>query len=369
VKKDWIHRLCRAVVLVQLLRAATTPALEFGLPPSATHRPVVLVTDPEATLKLQPQPKRVEAMIQEGITTLTGATNATTAWGTLVGSNDVVAIKVYSSPGPSSGTRIAVVTAVAQGLLSAGVAHTNILVWDRSATDLRLAGYGRLAESLGIRLGGALESGYNESDSYEFALVTGLRFGDLEFGRKEEGVGRRSFVTKLLGSNVTRIISIAPASNKHSTGVTGHLYSLAMGAVDNTWRFETNPSTLSWALPEIYAMPSVGDRVVLCITDALICQYEGEEATFLHYSQVANEIYLGTDPVAMDLLAIQRLEQLRRKSDSPAIQPDLKAYQNAALLELGVADLNKVPVHRISLGDQAADSSVLTSTNTPTVQP
>ncbi|MCU0770797.1 MAG: hypothetical protein MUE94_03370 [Verrucomicrobia bacterium] len=358
-----------AALMLQLAGVAVGSALEFQALETMTNRPVVLVSDPQATVRLQPQTARVQAMVERGITELTGAPDATSAWRTLANSNDTVAIKVYSSPGPNTGTRIPVVAAVVKGLLSACVLRTNILIWDRSEADLRAAGYARLAESLGIRLGGALQSGYDELDSYEFALVTGLRFGDLEFGRKDDGAGRRSFVTRLLGPNVTRIISIAPASNKHSTGVTGHLYSMTLGSVDNTWRFESNPSTLSWVLPEIYAMRSVGDRVVLCITDALICQYEGEEATLLHYSQVANELYFGTDPVALDLLAIQLLEQQRRSSDTGRPKPDLKTYQNAALLQLGTDDLRRVPIRRFSMDSGTALPASGAATDTPRVEP
>lgn len=304
-------------------------------------------------------------MVDRALTVYQGAAAPQAAWQAVANSNDVVAIKVFSAPGPSTGTRLPVVTAVVKGLCSAGVLSSNIIVWDRSLTDLRTAGYGALARSLGVTLAGAMQSGYEESDSYEFALVTGLRFGDLEFGRKDEGAGRRSFVTRLLGPRVTKIISIAPASNKHSTGVTGHLYSMTLGSLDNTWRFENNPSTLPWALPEIYAMPSIGDRVVLCITDALICQYEGEEATLLHYSTVANELYLGNDPVAMDLLAIRLLEQQRRASDSMQIKPNLDTYRNAALLQLGVDDLDQVLVKRIAMD---ADPAQATPAQ-PTAQP
>lgn len=357
-----------AVILV-LLQVLAASGSEFSHLDRLTNRPIVVVHDPQATRNLQPQADRVNLMVERAMTEFTTAATPEAAWRTMVDSNDVVAIKVFSTPGPSTGTRIAVVAAVVQGLLSAGVVSTNIIVWDRSETTLRAAGYGQLAESLGVRLGGATQAGYMEDDSYEFALVTGLRFGDLEFGRKGEGVGRRSFVTKLLGPRVTRMISIAPASNKHSTGVTGHLYSMTLGSVDNTWRFESNPTTLPWALPEIYAMRSVGDRVVLFITDALICQYEGEEATLLHYSKVANELYIGTDPVAMDLRAIGLLEQERKSSDSMQTQPNLDMYRNAALLQLGVDDLARVPVKRVSLGSADKKATEFAPTNLPTVQP
>jgi len=308
-------------------------------------------------------------MVSRAMTELTGEPSPVMAWLTIAGTNDVVAIKVFSSPGPNTGTRVVVVEAVIEGLLAAGVRATNIIVWDRSEADLRRAGYGSLIPKFGITLAGALQTGYDPSDAYTFALVTGLRYGDLEFGKTGEGVGRRSFVTKLLGPRVTRIISIAPASNKLSTGVTGHIYNMTLGSLDNTWRFESNPSTLSWALPEIYAMRSIGDRVALCITDALICQYEGEETTLLHYSAVANELYFGTDPVALDLLALRLLESERRSSASAEIKPDLNTYRNAALLQLGTDDLDRVEIRRVSLESQSAREAMINSTNAPTAQP
>lgn len=344
-------------------------ATDLSIPAALTNRPIVVVTDPEATHNLQPQYDRVHAMVARAITELTSEPTPEQAWRSLASSNDVVAIKVFSSPGPNTGTRVAVVEAVVQGLLAGGVAVTNIVVWDRSIADLRRAGYGPLARRLGIRLEGAMETGYNEFDYYTFALVTGLRYGDLEFGKTGEGVGRRSFVTKLLGPQVTKIISIAPASNKNSTGVTGHLYSMTLGSVDNSWRFENNPSTMSWAVPEIYALRSIGDRVVLCITDALICQYEGEDTTLLHYSAVANELYFGTDPVAMDLLALRLLEKERKSSEAIEIRPNLDTYRNAALLQSGVDDLNLVPVKRIVLGEGEPPTDQAGGTNSSTAQP
>ena len=44
-------------------------------------------------------------------------------------------------PGPNSGTRPAVVSAVAQGLIAAGVPAQNLIIWDRDEVDLREAGF------------------------------------------------------------------------------------------------------------------------------------------------------------------------------------------------------------------------------------
>jgi hypothetical protein len=91
-------------------------------------------------------------------------------------------------------------------------------------------------------------------------------------------------------------------------------------------------------VPEIYALPALSDHVALNITDALICQYQGEQLGLLHYSTELNQIWISRDPVALDTLAIQELDRERqvKNIESHGDNPDL--YQNAALLELGVCD-------------------------------
>ena len=82
--------------------------------------------------------------------------------------------------------------------------------------------------------------------------------------------------------------------------------------MDNTRRFEGDPDRLATAVPEIYALPLLGDRVVLNITDALIGQYEGGARSLLHYSTVLNQLWFSRDPVALDMLAIKELARTPR---------------------------------------------------------
>jgi len=62
------------------------------------------------------------------------------------------------------------------------------------------------------------------------------------------------------------------------------LFVSALGSVDNTLRFENRLRPAGDGVPEIYALPLLGDRVVLNIVDALICQYREKQTTLLHYS-------------------------------------------------------------------------------------
>jgi uncharacterized protein (DUF362 family) len=316
---------------------------------TAPRARVVIVEDAQAIDAFRTRQEPIREMVSEGITNLTGTGSVPEAWRTIVSTQDVVGIKVFSTPGANSGTRPAVVAAVVEGLLAAGVTPKHIVVWDRQLTDLRLAGYSDLANRYGIRIAGSQQTGYDENVYYDMPLPSTLIWGDLEFGKKGGSIGRKSFVTKLLTQEISKIINITPLLNHDVAGVTGNLYSLAMGSVDNTVRFEREAEHLAQAVPEIYALTNLSDHVVLNITDALICQYEGEERGLLHYSAVLNQLRFSRDPVALDLLSLKELDAQRRAANAPKVKPNPDLYDNAALLWLGVANTNQIDIERLTI--------------------
>jgi hypothetical protein len=220
-------------------------------------------------------------------------------------------------------------------------------VWDKQTIDLRLAGFFDLSERYGIRVAGSTQAGYDENAFYETALIGNLIWGDVEFGRKGEGVGRKSFFSKLVSQEMTKIISITPMLNNNEAGVSGSLYSLVNASVDNFARFDAEPARLATAVPEIYAKPWLSDRVLLNIVDALVAQYEGSERSLLHYSAALNQLRFSHDPVALDVLSILELQKQRMANGSPDVSTNMDLYSNAGLLELGVSDPKKIRIETI----------------------
>ena len=326
--------------------AAPDSAAASGREPAKRSR-VVMAQEAGATVAFSPQPEKIPPIIQRGLTQLTGKPTPAKAWRSLVSTQDTVGIKVYSAPGPTSGTRPAVVEAVVQSLLAAGQPPKQIVVWDKHLSDLRQAGFFELAERYGVRVAGAAEAGYDEKTFYETALLGQLVWGDLEFGQKGDGVGRKSYVSKLVTQQMSKIINVTPLLNHNFAGVSGNLWGLALGSVDNTIRFENDADRLATGVPEIIALPALGDRVALNIVDALICQYQGEEKTLLHYSAPLNQLWFSTDPVALDVLSIQELDRQRKAANDRAVKANFELYQNASLLEIGVSDPRHIDVTRL----------------------
>jgi len=336
---------CGLALLACGARAADSPLLQAPTP----RAKVVAVHDELATDAFKADAKRVEKMVNAGLANLTGKSSVSEAWLSIMSTNEIVGIKVYSSPGPNAGTRLEVVTAVVQGLLQAGFPTNHIVVWDRYAAHLRQAGYFELHTRFGIRVAGAVDSGFDPDTFYETALVGNLIYGDHEFGNKGEGVGRKSFVSKLVTREMTKIINIVPVLNHNGAGVSGNLFSLALGSVDNVIRFESSPARLATAVPELIALPTLGDRVVLNISDALLCQYQGEERGLLHYTVALNELRFSHDPVALDVLALQDLDRTRRTRANVEFPINWDLYKNAALLQLGVAEPKQIDVLKVDL--------------------
>ncbi len=313
------------------------------------HAQVISVENSGAISNFQANAEIVQAMVNCGLTNLTGKPTVNAAWRSLVSTQDVVGIKVFSEPGMLTGTRPAVVTAVVLGLFDAGIPPQNIIIWDKYEKNLRAAGYFKLAAQLGVRAAGGAETGYDPTNFYrpDTAVIGNLVWGDFEFGQTNAGIGRNSFVSKLVSQQMTKIISIAPLLNQEDVGVCGHLYSLALGSVDNTRRFEGDGYRLATAMPEIYALPILGDRVVLNITDALIGQYEGGSRSLLHYSSVLNQLWFSRDPVALDMWSIKELARERRAAGALPLNPNLDLYANANLLQLGENNLEKIHVEKL----------------------
>lgn len=309
---------------------------------------ILIVEDTAATQAFSPQAEPIRRMVRTGLIQFTGTSNEKLAWQSLVTTQDIIGIKVHSAPGRTSGTRPAVIGALIESLIHSGISADRIIIWDRRLVDLRLAGYYELADKHKVGLAGALDEGYDRETYYPTPLLGKLVYGDLEFGQKGEGIGRNSYVTKLLTKRVTKIINVTPLLNHNQAGVSGALYGLAMASVDNILRFE-DLDRLGTAIPEIYGLPEIADKVALNIVDALICQYRGEERSLLHYSTTLNQLWFSRDPVAVDALAIQVLDQNR--ADRRSRRSTLQIYSNAALMDLGVADTNRIRIERVQLKD------------------
>ena len=307
---------------------------------------VVVVSDPNSMETYNPQPHVVKKMVRAGIQALT-ETNLLDGWRSLVTPNDTIGIKVFSTPGKIIGTRPVVVAAVIEQLVEIGVVPGKIIIWDKQLGTLRLAGFYELKERYGVQIASSISAGWDPEVSYESPLTGKPVWGDFEFGKKGPNVGRKSYMSKLITKDITKHIVIVPLLNHNTAGVSGAMFNLAMGSVDNTIRFESRSRGLTEAVPEIFGKPEIFDRLAVVIVDGLICQYQGEAKNLLHYSKVLGQLRFSKDPVALDVLSIQEVERQRQDTGLPRRPMSREIFRNAELLELGVFDPRRIVVEML----------------------
>ena len=341
------------IVLFALLALAGRVRADDALPMPTTNAVarVVLAQGENLFDAYLAHDDRVEEIFNRGLLHFTRTTNVSAAWRSLVATNDTVGIKVFAQPGPLNGTHPAIIAAIARGLLAAGLPPDHIIIWDKHARDLQTSGFFKLGAALGVRVASAVETGYDEKTFYlpDSPVIGQLNWGDLEFGRTnaDHNLGKKSFVTKLVSQQITKLISVAPLINENDAGTCGHFFSLALGSVDNTRSFEGDAHRLAVALPELIALPQIGDRTVLYITDALLGQYQGGPASFLQYSTILQQLWFSHDPVALDTLALKELARERAAAMTPPTQSNLEIYTNATLLQLGFSNPNRIQIEKV----------------------
>lgn len=255
-------------------------------------------------------------MVATGLKTLTGAATEAEAWRQFVSSNDVVGIKISTQAAPLQATRRPVVDALVAGLESAGVAATNIWVFDRDERKLRAADFTG-PQDVPI-IGG---DGWDAGVFYENKLVGRLIWGDLLFGKAEE-INTRSHFPKLLTRKLTKLIN-APAQQDWS----GCLDSVTRGLLDNNRRFDGYRLDLE---------PAVRDKLVLNVLDALVVGYAGGLEFKPRYSWPAGALYFSRDPVAVDMVGLELVESKRREQGLPPLRaaPEENPRDRIELIEV-----------------------------------
>ena len=319
-----------AIMLVCLAAAGHAPAAETNL------TRVVRVRDPLAVRVLEVDAGHVRAMLATGIQAWTGAGDLAAAWRSLVSSNDVVGIKVSTAAAPLHASHPALVDAIVDGLLSAGVAPTNIVVWDRDPIKLHAAGYEparrfRLAAVVG-------DTGWDPDAFYESALVGKLIWGDRLFGKSGAEINTRSHLPQLLTKTITKLINLPVLQDHPDCGLAGGLYNLSFAMVDNARRFEVPGQRGAPDLAAIAALPEIRRKLVLTVMDALIGGYAGGPGFKPEFSWPCASLYLSADPVAVDSLCLDLIETQRHDANIPALSPRASYLSTATRLGLGQSD-------------------------------
>jgi uncharacterized protein (DUF362 family) len=305
--------------------------------------------DPAAIHEYRTNPSVVRGMVNRLVLAVTGQPDLARAWGSLVSPNDKVGIKISGAGGELFTTHRDVVNAIVDGLVAAGQARSNIIVWDRSLDGISAAGYRPEKEGYQIK-SIAPRDGYDPKAVFTVPLTGRLIWGDLEFRSDrgkvpflsdEDSTSDDSHFARILSSEVTKIINVPVMSDSGSCGVAGCLYNMTIPNIDN-WRRFTQTRWGHAAIAEIYRMPIIGPKVVLNIMDGLVAQYAGGPQSQPNFAIHHATILASKDPVAIDALTVRQIEEWRARARMSPITPLAQHVQAAGQLRIGNAEVIEV---------------------------
>ena len=338
------------VSMVEASQYSTAPKKSAHLF-SAVGRVVEVQDELVAAKSYDPDASIVQKMMDRGMRELTGKSSLVEAWRSFVSPEDVVGIKVNVTGGKVVMSNYAVINSIIDGLKSAGIKENNIIVWERHSGRLETVGFKLNKSSQGVRIYATGDGvGYDPEVYYDTNIPGELRESDLEYGKKE--ISTRSYFSKIVTQQITKLITVPVIKDASQAGIAITLKNLSFGTVDNTPRFHPPDILCDPAIPEICANPVLRDKAVLHILDAVHAQYNGGPQGNPQWVWNYNSILFSTDPVALDYLGAQIINEKRKKEGMPELAKagkDPRHINTAARKGLGTNDPGKIDHLKIDL--------------------
>ena len=310
----------------------------------------------------------VREMMARGMCALTGEKTPEAAWRRFVEPSDVVGIKVNCGGHPWCVSAYEIVADIVRNLGAVGVPPTQVYVYERFQNQLDNVNYApHLPE--GVRIVAA-ETANRRADNRGYDPATYVE-ADL-FGEEDT----RSNMMRLVTQKLTKIINVPNMKDHGATGATGCLKNIAYGSFSNVARthYKEKSHTYSF-VGSLAAVEPLRSRTVLQIMDGLRGVWHGGPfARTRRYLFYPKQILFGTDPVAIDRLLLDIIDDKRKAEGAISIydrnpkslkiddgvardaDPNVNILirepghvEYAASLGLGIADKAKIQVQDIVL--------------------
>jgi hypothetical protein len=310
----------------------------------------------------------VREMIARGMCALTGEADVLAAWRRFFEPSDVVGIKVNCGGRPWVVSAHEIVSEVVSLLNAVGVEPSRIFIYERFRDQLDDVDY-RPHVPEGVQIVAA-EAFNRHEDNRAYDPKVYLE-ADL-FGEEDT----RSNMMRLVSRQLTKIINIPNMKDHGATGVTGCLKNIAYGSFSNVARTHHRGVSHTFSFVGTLAtIEPLRSRTVLQIMDGLRGVWHG--GPFAHTQRFVfypRRILFGTDPVAIDRLLLDIIDEKRKAEGAISIWDRSPRYlsvddvrardqdpnvnvlirepghvEYAAGLGLGVYDRSKIQTQEIEL--------------------
>ena len=144
-------------------------------------------------------------------------------------------------------------------------------------------------------------------------------------------------------------INLPVGCDDPALGVDGALVNMTLWNVSNSRRFLVNQATASAAVAEIAAIPELVEKVVLHFMPMDPYQFIGGPFFNSLYTHNEGVLRMSTDPVALDRLLYDAINEQRRLAGFPEISSIPRQLPFAASLGLGVYERSAIEQREVKL--------------------
>jgi uncharacterized protein (DUF362 family) len=162
-------------------------------------------------------------------------------------------------------------------------------------------------------------------------------------------VGKSSSrVCSILADQCTSLINIPVPKTHGGSTFTGSLKN-HYGTIDNPSELHPNSCT-NPGIPEVNTIPMIRDKQKLIICDAMLVAIEGGPRWNRRFTKSYGGILVGTDPVAIDTIALKILDEKRAEDGMDPIAPHARHIPLSAELGLGTDNPDNIELLKLELG-------------------
>jgi hypothetical protein len=276
------------------------------------------------------------------------------------GAKKKVGLKIYSDSGPGMATPVALVKAVIAALERRGFEDQNIFLVGLNALRLRMTGYLPSLVTGQTAFKGhpvyVLESGKFYDPLWFYDSPLPQRFDPVFAEQQTKDVSntstkdedRKSFLATPLFLETDFWINLPVYTDHNMLGVNGALVNATLWNASNTARFFRSPANAPAAVAEMSAIPELRQTWIFTITSLEHYQFVGGPFFNSLYTVSEPLLWLSTDPVMLDSLMRNRIDQRRKHEGFAPISDEIRTLEFAETLGVGSTDTKTVKV--ISVG-------------------
>src|SRR3954466_15066109 len=253
-------------------------------------------------------------------------------------------------------TPVPLVKAVIAALERRGFDHQNIFLVGLNALRLRMTGYLPSLVSGQTPFNGnpvyVLESGRYYDPVWFYDSPLPQRFDPIFAEQQTKGVSntstkeedRKSFLATPLFLDADFWINLPVYTDHPTLGINGALVNATLWNASNTARFFRSPGNAPAAVAEMSAIPELRETWAFTLVSLEHYQFIGGPFFNSLYTNAEKLLWLSTDPVMMDALVRDRINNLRKKQGFEPVDEEIRTLEFAETLGVGSTKTKNVKI-------------------------